>query len=145
MEIQADPKPAAPDLPARIGRYRITGLLGSGAMGIVYKATDPVIRRPVAIKAIRNLRAERNVPKDARVEPIIVATGPVADMLRHGERYLRSLAPAESVLIVDSAIDRPAECAVAVLPDAEIIVTRVARIERHASTGKLKRFVALTD
>lgn len=29
------------------------------------------------------------------------------------------------------------------LPDAEITVTRVAGIERHASTGKLKRFVAL--
>ena len=32
-----------------------------------------------AIKAIRNLRAERNVPKDARIAPIIVAQGTVAD------------------------------------------------------------------
>ena len=31
------------------------------------------------------------------------------------------------------------------LPDAEITVTQVPRIERHASTGKLKRFVALND
>ena len=37
-----------------------------------------------AIKAIRNLRAERNVPKDARVEPIIVASDGVADGCARG-------------------------------------------------------------
>jgi hypothetical protein len=36
-----------------IGRYRVDGLLGSGAMGEVYRAYDPVIDRPVAIKVVR--------------------------------------------------------------------------------------------
>jgi serine/threonine-protein kinase len=36
-----------------IGRYRVDGLLGSGAMGEVYRAYDPVIDRPVAIKIVR--------------------------------------------------------------------------------------------
>src|SRR2546427_438167 len=41
------------DLPDRLGKYPVTEVLGKGAMGIVYRAYDPVIKRPVAIKTIR--------------------------------------------------------------------------------------------
>jgi len=36
-----------------LGRYQITGSLGKGAMGHVYKGIDPAINRPVALKTIR--------------------------------------------------------------------------------------------
>ena len=47
-------------LPLRVGRYRVTGLLGRGAMGMVYLGHDAAIDRQVAIKTIhrRLLRGE---------------------------------------------------------------------------------------
>jgi serine/threonine-protein kinase len=39
--------------PEQIGRYRVEAVLGRGAMGIIYRAHDPEIDRPVAIKLIR--------------------------------------------------------------------------------------------
>jgi eukaryotic-like serine/threonine-protein kinase len=40
-------------LPPTIGRYRIEGVLGAGAMAVVYAGFDPEIERQVAIKCLR--------------------------------------------------------------------------------------------
>ncbi len=69
-----DPDPADPDGPGagmteevfdflapaegpgeigRLGPYRVTGPIGAGGMGIVFRAEDPLLRRPVALKVMK--------------------------------------------------------------------------------------------
>ena len=40
-------------VPERLGKYPITGILGRGAMGVVYRGFDPVIKRTIALKTVR--------------------------------------------------------------------------------------------
>ncbi len=51
------------DLPLKIGSYRIEEHLGSGGMGVVYRAFDEALQRPLAIK---HLLADRAHPTASR-------------------------------------------------------------------------------
>ena len=64
-------------MPDRFGRYEVIGKLGEGAMGTVYKAYDPRIDRPVAIKTISldALADEQKADYRARLEHEAKAAG----------------------------------------------------------------------
>src|SRR5437868_7089076 len=47
-----DGPPATPFVGKSLGKYRVIGVLGQGAMGVVLKAHDPTIGRDVAIKVL---------------------------------------------------------------------------------------------
>ncbi len=40
------------EIPEKIGKYSVQGILGKGATGLVYRGFDPGIKRPVALKVI---------------------------------------------------------------------------------------------
>ncbi|MGE5756818.1 MAG: valine--tRNA ligase [Planctomycetaceae bacterium] len=107
-------------------------------------AEAAVARWQEAVTAIRNLRAERNVPPAAKIEPILVAAEPVASMLRQGEPFLRGLTNAAKVTIIPSA-ERPARSAVAVLPDVEIILPLEDLIDRAAEAARHRKALAELD
>jgi len=59
-----------------LGRYKIVGEIGQGAMGVVYKAVDPIIDRTVAIKTINlNLSKQELEEYQARFQQEIKAAG----------------------------------------------------------------------
>lgn len=44
---------SADHVPSHIGRFVVESVLGAGGMGAVYKATDPTLKRLVAVKTVR--------------------------------------------------------------------------------------------
>src|SRR5689334_5182606 len=59
-----------------LGRYKVISEIGQGAMGVVYKAVDPIIDRTVAIKTINlNLSRQELEEYEARFQQEIKAAG----------------------------------------------------------------------
>jgi TOMM system kinase/cyclase fusion protein len=70
-----------PSLPLRVGNYRIDARIGAGGMGVVYRAFDEALKRPLAVKHFladsthptANLRFRREAQAAARLNhPAIV-------------------------------------------------------------------------
>ena len=114
-----------------LGRYEIVGELGQGAMGVVYKATDPLIDRIVAIKTITlSLAQEERDEYEARFYQEAKAAGRLShpnivtiyDVGRSGDiayiameflqgRELRDILNDDKLLPVDQVLDIVAQVA----------------------------------
>lgn len=114
-----------------LGRYEIVSELGQGAMGVVYKATDPLIDRIVAIKTISlNLAQEEREEYEARFYQEAKAAGRLShpnivtiyDVGRSGDiayiameflqgRELRDILNDGRLLPIDQALDIVAQVA----------------------------------
>ena len=94
------------------------------------------------VAAIRNLRAERNVPASSKIHPVIVVAEPLLSTLRLGEPFLRALTNASTVTIV-AEFAKPAEFASTVLGDAEIILPLDGLVDKDAEQARHRK--AITD
>ena len=52
----------------RIGRYEVIKTIGKGAMGVVYKARDPLLDRVVAVKTIMSPHGQGRRVRSAFLE-----------------------------------------------------------------------------
>ncbi|HEX3528557.1 MAG TPA: serine/threonine-protein kinase [Thermoanaerobaculia bacterium] len=58
--------PFPPDAPTPTFPYQVEGRIGEGAMGIVYRAVEPVLERPVAIKTLKAQALAAETPEVSR-------------------------------------------------------------------------------
>ena len=66
-----------PEFQARFGPFYVTGIIGRGGMGIVFKAHDPSLKRDVAVKVLApqlaaNERARKRFLREARAAARVV-------------------------------------------------------------------------
>lgn len=69
--------PSHPEMLGRLGRYEIETLIGSGGMGVVFKAYDTELNRPVAVKLLapflaENTAARQRFAREARAAAAVV-------------------------------------------------------------------------
>jgi predicted Ser/Thr protein kinase len=114
-------------LPPALGRYRVTGEIGRGAMGVVYRAVDPSLDRPVAVKVISARQASGTLPIE-QLEARFMREAKVSARISHPG----------VVTIFDAGRDGDSLYLVMELVDGQSLADRMSRGEPLSATSSLE-------
>lgn len=99
-----------------------------------------------AIKAIRNMRAEVNVPPGKKSEVILQIVSPeLTAVVEQYEQYFKSLAAAESVVLLSRGAEKPENAMTAVVSGIEVYLPLKGLIDVEKETGRLNKELAVLD
>ncbi|MFC0396997.1 serine/threonine-protein kinase [Paraburkholderia rhizosphaerae] len=121
-------------LPRQIGRYRVERVLGRGAMGVVYLATDPHIQRHVALKTIRT-----ELLRDGLAGPASVADAQLPERFVNEARAAGRLAHPHIVAVFDYGEADGAAFIALEYVRGESLAERLAHHAQSATTMPLAR------
>jgi serine/threonine-protein kinase len=136
------PRPTGADSPTQIAGYEVLGVLGRGAMGVVYKARQPGLKRIVALKMIRSgdLADQRDLLRfRAEAEAAARLTHPnIVQIYEVGEHEGRPFFSLEYVA-GGSLQQRLTAGPAPVRPAAELIATLARAVQYAHSRGVVHR------
>ncbi len=93
-----------------------------------------------AIRGIRNMRAESNVPLGKKAEVILIPQDErIAGLIRTHEEYFMSLAYAEKVTILSAEAEKPDNAVVTVVPGAEVYLPMKDLIDVEKEMARLNK------
>jgi len=98
------------------------------------------------IKAIRNMRAEVNVPPGKKSEVILqVVASELQPVFENNLQYLKTMAAAEPILLLDPQAGKPENAMTAVVSGVEIYMPLKGLIDVEKETARLNKELAGLD
>ena len=137
--------------------YLINAEWPKASASYVYPKAEKTVEMAMdAIKAIRNIKAEKNVAPSKKIKAIILAEGEKAETAKAGEAYLKNLANITELIFTESRAEVPADAVSAVIDGAEIYIPlddlvdfaeEKARLEKEQKRleGEVKRSTGMLN
>ena len=137
--------------------YLINAEWPKASASYVYPKAEKTVEMAMdAIKAIRNIKAEKNVAPSKKIKAIILAEGEKAETAKAGEAYLKNLANITELIFTESRAEVPQDAVSAVIDGAEIYIPlddlvdfaeEKARLEKEQKRleGEVKRSTGMLN
>jgi len=97
------------------------------------------------IRAIRNIRAEMNVPQGKKADIVLLADEAQASILRHGDGYIASLAHGAEITLSGRDTEVPDAAAAAHVRGVDIYVLLKGLIDFDKEVARLEKEIASVD